>query len=82
MNPHVSFSAAEIAFPVVMTVLLGVQLWRRRHFRHDLLGKIGLTAIILAMAGDLPLNFHPAAIRAPAVFDTPFGAVGATGGNA
>ncbi|UAX95109.1 class I SAM-dependent methyltransferase [Ensifer adhaerens] len=31
---------------------------------------------------DLPLNFHPAAIRAPAVFDTPFGAVGATGGNA
>ena len=33
-------------------------------------------------AHDLPLNFHPAAIRAPAVFDTPFGAVGATGGNA
>lgn len=25
--------------------------------------------------GDLPLNFHPAAIRASAVFDTPNGAV-------
>ena len=32
--------------------------------------------------GDLPLNFHPAAIRASAVFDTPNSAVGATGGNA
>lgn len=31
---------------------------------------------------DLPLNFHPAAIRASAVFITPLGAVGATGGNA
>ncbi|WP_412549829.1 hypothetical protein, partial [Sinorhizobium meliloti] len=31
---------------------------------------------------DLPLKFHPAAIRASAVFDTPNGAVGATGGNA
>ena len=30
---------------------------------------------------DLPLNFHPAAIRASAFFDTPNGAVGATGGN-
>ena len=36
-----------------------------------------------AIAGiDLSLNFHPAAIRASAVFDMPFGAVGATGGNA
>lgn len=33
-------------------------------------------------SGDLPLNFHPAAIRASAVLDTPNGAVGATGGNA
>lgn len=31
---------------------------------------------------DLPLIFHPAAIRASAVFDTPNGAAGATGGNA
>lgn len=31
---------------------------------------------------DLPLNFHPVAIRASAVLDTPLGAVGATGGNA
>lgn len=51
MNPHVSLSAAEIAFPVIMTVLLGVQLWRLGHFRHELLGKIGLTAVVLAMAG-------------------------------
>jgi len=34
------------------------------------------------IVNDLPLNFHPAAIRASAVFDTPDGAVGATGGNA
>ncbi|NKL23845.1 alpha-hydroxy-acid oxidizing protein, partial [Rhizobium leguminosarum] len=27
---------------------------------------------------DLPLNFHPAATRAPAVLNTPSGAVGAT----
>ncbi|CUX02293.1 hypothetical protein AGR2A_pa40161 [Agrobacterium genomosp. 2 str. CFBP 5494] len=32
-------------------------------------------------ACDLPLKFHPAAIRASAVFDTPKGVVGATGGN-
>ena len=31
---------------------------------------------------DLPLKFHPAAIRASAVFDKPNGVVGATGGNA
>jgi hypothetical protein len=30
---------------------------------------------------DLPLKFHPAAIRASAVFDKPNGGVGATGGN-
>lgn len=36
----------------------------------------------LRKSGDLPLKFHPAAIRASAVFDTPNGAVGATGGNA
>lgn len=31
---------------------------------------------------DLPLNFHPAAIRGPAFSDTPNGALVATGGNA
>ena len=31
---------------------------------------------------DLPLNFHPTAIRASAVLNTPSGAVVATGGNA
>ncbi len=31
---------------------------------------------------DLPLNFHPTAIRASAALNTPNGAVGATGGNA
>lgn len=31
---------------------------------------------------DLPLKFHPTAMRASAVFDKPIGAVGATGGNA
>jgi len=31
---------------------------------------------------DLPPKFHPGAIRASAVFNTPNGAVGATGGNA
>ncbi len=31
---------------------------------------------------DLPLKFHPAAIRASAALNTPNGAVGATGGNA
>jgi len=28
---------------------------------------------------DLPLKFHPAAVRASAVFDTPNGVMGATG---
>lgn len=31
---------------------------------------------------DLPLNFHPAVIREPAFYDTPNGAVLATGENA
>lgn len=31
---------------------------------------------------DLPLKFHPAAIRAPAALNTPNGAMGVTGGNA
>jgi len=31
---------------------------------------------------DLPLKFHPAAIRASVVFDKPNGAMGATGRNA
>nr|WP_121490450.1 transposase [Agrobacterium deltaense] len=34
------------------------------------------------LRADLPLKFHPAAIRASAVFDKPNGVVGATGGNA
>ncbi|NRP70944.1 hypothetical protein ILFOPFJJ_01826 [Ensifer psoraleae] len=46
--------------------------------RHD----VSRNLIRIWVQNDLPLNFHPAAIRAPAVFDTPFGAVGATGGNA
>jgi hypothetical protein len=33
-----------------------------------------LSALILTATADLPLKFHPAAIRASAV-DTPFGAV-------
>ncbi|MBY3317302.1 hypothetical protein HFO01_12075, partial [Rhizobium laguerreae] len=37
---------------------------------------------VIFSAADLPLNFHPAATRAPAVLNTPSGAVGATGGNA
>ncbi|WP_221163180.1 hypothetical protein, partial [Rhizobium lentis] len=45
--------------------------------------KENITKIIKAkIAFDLPLNFHPAATRAPAVLNTPSGAVGATGGNA
>lgn len=28
-----------------------------------------------SLSGDLPLNFHPVAIRAPAVLNTPSGAV-------
>lgn len=51
MNPHVSLNWAEIVFPVVMTVLLGVQLWRRGPFRQEILGRIGLAAIILALTG-------------------------------
>jgi hypothetical protein len=43
--------------------------------------KVGCSAHTLNEA-DLPLNFHPAAIRASAFFVTPNGAVGATGGNA
>ena len=31
---------------------------------------------------DLPLNFHPTAIRASAVLTTPIGVLVATGGNA
>lgn len=34
------------------------------------------------VSNDLPLKFHPAAIRASAVFDTPHGVMGATGGKA
>jgi hypothetical protein len=49
MNPHVSLNWIEIAFPVVMTVLVGVQLLRRGPFREELLGRIGLIAIILAL---------------------------------
>ena len=44
--------------------------------------KVDGTAEDELIALDLPLKFHPAAIRASAVFDTPDGAVGATGGNA
>ncbi|WP_155734618.1 hypothetical protein, partial [Brucella intermedia] len=37
----------------------------------------------LIVAGrDLPLNFHPTAIRASAVLTTPIGVLVATGGNA
>lgn len=51
MNPHVSLDWFEIAFPVVLAVLLGVQLWRRGPFRDELLGRIGLIAIILGLTG-------------------------------
>lgn len=36
----------------------------------------------LAVTRDLPLNFHPTAIRASAVLTTPIGVLVATGGNA
>lgn len=49
MNPHLSPYWLEIVFPVIMTVLLGVQLWRRGPFRQDTFGKIGLIAIVLAL---------------------------------
>jgi hypothetical protein len=56
MNPHVSLNWIEIAFPVVMTVLVGVQLLRRGPFREELLGRIGLIAIILALTGTSVAN--------------------------
>jgi hypothetical protein len=40
------------------------------------------SSVAHATTSDLPLNFHPAAIRAWAVLNTPSGAVVATGGNA
>jgi hypothetical protein len=56
MNPHVSLNWFEISFPVIMAVLMGVQLWRRGPFRHELLGKTALALIILALTGASAAN--------------------------
>ncbi|CAN7159841.1 hypothetical protein [Rhizobium sp. LjRoot254] len=50
MNPHVSANWFEIAFPVMMTLILGVQLWRRSQPRDGRLGRVGAVGIILALA--------------------------------
>lgn len=56
MNPHASVNWFEIAFPVFMTLILGVQLWRRSSPRQGLLGRIGALGIILALAGGCVAN--------------------------
>jgi hypothetical protein len=56
MNPHVPLNWFEIAFPVLMAVLMGVQLWRRGPFRDELLGKIALSLIIFALTGASTAN--------------------------
>lgn len=56
MNPHVSLNWMEVAFPFIMTVVVGIQLYRRGPFRQEFLGRIGLAAIILAFAGTSVAN--------------------------
>jgi hypothetical protein len=51
MNPHVSGYWLEIAFPVIMTVIVGVQLWRQRPPREDRFARVGLVGLILALGG-------------------------------
>ena len=54
------------------------------HMLADALGRPLRFIVTAGQVGDidLPLKFHPAAIRSSAVFYTPHGAVVATGGNA
>lgn len=57
MNPNVSLDWLEIAFPVIMTIVAGVQLWRRSPARDDRLAMVGLVGIVLALAGASTANF-------------------------
>ncbi|WP_271894215.1 hypothetical protein [Candidatus Phyllobacterium onerii] len=50
MNPNVSVNWLEVAFPVIMTVLVVVQVWRQGPSREDHLDRVGLSAIMLALA--------------------------------
>lgn len=51
MNPHISVNWFEIAFPVLLTAVVGVQLWRQSPAPEDRFVRVGLLALILALAG-------------------------------
>lgn len=56
MNPNISTNWPEIAFSFLMTAILGFQLWRGSPARANLIGKIGVLAIVLAFAGGSVAN--------------------------
>ena len=56
MNPNVPVNWLEIAFPVIMTVIVGVQLWRLSPHQEDRFAWVGLVAVMLALAGVSVVN--------------------------
>lgn len=57
MNPNVSLNWFEVAFPVFMTMVVGIELWRRSPAREDRLAMFGFVGIVLALAGASLANF-------------------------
>ncbi|MEQ1942892.1 hypothetical protein ABMA32_10785 [Mesorhizobium sp. VNQ89] len=48
MNPHVSIVWMEVIFPWVITLIIGIQLWRQTNSQRRT-AKIGILAILLAL---------------------------------
>lgn len=51
MNPYVSINWPEALFPGLISLVLGIQLWRRFRPREDYLTGIGVLAVLLALTG-------------------------------
>lgn len=51
MNPNVSIYWLEIVFPIILTVIVGANLWRQSPPWEGLLDKAGLAGLIVALAG-------------------------------
>jgi hypothetical protein len=85
MNPNVPVNWVEIAFPLIMTAVVGIQLWRQNPPRENLFGRVGLVGVVLALAGASVANlFYQRAVKVRAwptvgIFDqvvvTPIGDV-------